>query len=162
MTVILVALLTLFGQQALGAECSIDLSSCFSASIPDLEAGDIRLQPYETEVKSFLKSLKPTQVGKALPGHAFKNKSEFLRGWTLLKRARKSNKYAYQLKGPAGESVVFTWSDGTSFPANLSQVCQDQEPREFLTGEVYTSAQVGSSIVVVGECGADRVFSSIR
>lgn len=85
---------------AVSSECSIVLADCFKKNIPDMEAGDSRLRPYEAQVKKYLKSLK---LPGSIRGLTFKNRSTFLRGWFLLKVAQNKSRYAFQMKSPSGK-----------------------------------------------------------
>jgi hypothetical protein len=157
--ILLTTFALLGGRSCFALECSINLSDCFKNSVPALEAGDSRLQKYENEAKKYLKSLKKAGGRKGL---SFPNKSVLLNGWTVVENATRSGKNAVLLRDTSGKQFVFTWSDGRGFDPEIDKDCAQNEPTEFLTGEVHTHAEVSSGIIVVGECGIKKVFYAVR
>ncbi len=143
---------------AVSTECSIVLADCFKKNIPDMEAGDSRLRPYEAQVKKYIKSLKHSG---SIRGLTFKNRSTFLRGWFLLKVSQNKGRYAFQMKSPSGKESLFTWSETDRFPLGISELCKNDEPNEFMTGEIYTDSAISSDIVIIGTCGFQKVFDVI-
>jgi hypothetical protein len=147
------------GRICFAEECSTTLSDCFKKTIPDLEAGDDRLQKYEDEAKQYLKSVNKS---KKLEGLTFGNKSVLLKGWTVVDKATRNGKNAVVLANVSGGKFVLTWSESRSFDPKLSGVCAQNEPNEFLTGETYTHKEISSGIVVVEECGIKSVLDAVR
>jgi hypothetical protein len=156
--IFLITLLLVLSERTFAVNCSTILADCFKKTITNLEAGDPRLKVYVMKTKVFLKDFNKN----AKKGLTFNNNSVLLKNWILIERIENQGKNVVVLQNPTGKKYALAWSETQSFTPDISKSCANNEPTEFLTGEVYTHKDISSAIVVVDECGIDKLINAAK